>query len=416
MRKVVLGNHAVAWGVCLARAEVICAYPITPQTQVVEELANMCADGRLSARFSEVESEHSAMAVCIGASAVGARTFTATSSQGLALMHELLHWAALGRHPIVMANVNRALAPGWNIWTDQNDSLSQRDTGWIQLYCETNQEVLDTTVQAFKLAEAVDLPVMLVLDAFYLSHTSEPVEVPEPAAVDAFLPPRGARLVLDVDDPRAFGGLVGPGSYMELRRQQQAAMEAAQAAFYRVEQEWETITGRRYGAVEPYRADAAELLLVTSGTVTSTARVVVDAWRERGVAVGLLKVKMFRPFPTQTLRALLSGAPRVAVLDRNISPGRSGIFAEEIRAALYDLAPAPRPQLYGYILGLGGRDVTPAVLDGIIAQTLAAPYPERDDIWVDQQYPVSSGVGQPAAEGATERAAAEEVKAQEAYR
>ena len=165
MKKVIIGNHAVSYGVKLARTQVIAAYPITPQTQVVEELSEMCASGDLKARFIKVESEHSAMAACIGASATGARTFTATSAQGLALMHELLHWAGGGRLPIVMADVNRAMAPGWTVWTDQNDSLSQRDTGWIQLYCETNQEVLDTTIIAFKLAEAVDLPVMVVLDA-----------------------------------------------------------------------------------------------------------------------------------------------------------------------------------------------------------------------------------------------------------
>jgi pyruvate/2-oxoacid:ferredoxin oxidoreductase alpha subunit len=178
VRKVMVGNHAVSLGVQLARCEVISAYPITPQTQIVEMLSELCAGGELNARFIKVESEHSAMAACIGASAVGARAFTATSSHGLVLMHEMLHWAAGGRHPIVMANVNRALGPGWNIWADQNDSLSQRDTGWIQLYCETNQEVLDTTIQAFRIAETVQLPVMVNLDAFFLSHTSEPVAVP----------------------------------------------------------------------------------------------------------------------------------------------------------------------------------------------------------------------------------------------
>ena len=198
MKKVMVGNHAVSWGVTLARAEVIAAYPITPQTQIVEELAEMCADGRLAAQFIKVESEHSAMAACIGASATGVRAFTATSSQGLLLMHELLHWAGLGRLPVVMADINRAVAPGWNIWTDQNDTLAQRDTGWVQLYCENNQEVLDTTVQAFKLAEAVNLPVMIVLDAFFLSHTSEAVDIPEPADVDAFLGPREAELKLDL--------------------------------------------------------------------------------------------------------------------------------------------------------------------------------------------------------------------------
>lgn len=382
MRKVMMGNHAVSWGVKLARAEVISAYPITPQTQIVEMLSEMCASGELSARFIPVESEHSAMAACIGASAAGARTCTATSSQGLALMHEVLHWAAGGRHPVVMANINRAMAPGWNIWTDQNDSLSQRDTGWIQLYCETNQEVLDTTIQAFKLAERVDLPVMIVLDAFYLSHTSEPVDVPEQDAVDALLPARQARFKLDPADPHAFGALVRPDAYMEMRWLQQEAMHAAHSAFDEIEREWEDRFGRRYGAVEAYRALDAELLLVTSGTITSTARYAVDRRRERGEAVGLVKVKMFRPFPTERLRTLLGGTERVAVLDRNISPGHGGIFAEEIRSALYDVPPDDRPKLFGYIVGLGGRDVTPAVIDDIIEQARGTERPAREDLWV----------------------------------
>jgi len=382
MKKVMIGNHAVSWGVQLARTEVISAYPITPQTQIVEELSEMCADGRLPARFIKVESEHSAMAACIGASAAGVRTFTATSAQGLALMHELLHWAALGRLPVVMADVNRAMAPGWTIWTDQNDSLSQRDTGWIQLYCETNQEVLDTTLQSFRLAEAVDLPVMLVLDAFYLSHTSEPVDIPPQELVDGFLPKREARYRLDVDKPRAFGALTRPDVYMEMRLRQQEAMDEARGVFEKVETEWERLTGRRYGAIESYRAEGAELLLVTSGTITSTSRYVVDELRERGEAVGLVKVKMFRPFPTDALRDALAPAARVAVLDRNISPGHGGIFAEEIRSALYDLAPERRPELYGYIIGLGGRDVTPEVIHDVVSRTRAAERPTREDLWV----------------------------------
>jgi pyruvate/2-oxoacid:ferredoxin oxidoreductase alpha subunit len=382
MKKVMVGNHAVSWGARLSRVEVVSAYPITPQTQVVEELSEMCADGRLAARFIKVESEHSAMAACVGASAAGARTFTATSSHGLALMHEMLHWATGGRHPIVMANINRALGPGWNIWADQNDSLSQRDTGWIQLYCETNQEVLDTTVQAFKLAETVDLPVMIVLDAFYLSHTAEPVDIPDQAVVDAFLPKREAHRKLDVDDPHAFNGLVRPDSYMEMRWQQQEAMEEARAVFDQVEDEWAHLTGRRFGAVEAYRVTDADLLLVTSGTVTSTARFVVDRHRDRGEKVGLVKVKMFRPFPTESIRDLLRGVDRVAVLDRNISPGHSGIFAEEIRAGLYDVAPDERPTVFGYIIGLGGRDVTPAVIEEAIDRTRRSTSPEREDLWI----------------------------------
>ncbi len=382
MKKVMIGNHAVSWGAKLARVEVISAYPITPQTQVVEELSEMCAEGKLAARFIKVESEHSAMAACIGAAAVGVRTFTATSSQGLALMHELLHWAALGRHPVVMANINRAMAPGWNIWTDQNDSLSQRDTGWIQLYCETAQEVLDTTVQAFKLAEVVNLPVMILLDAFYLSHTAEPVDIPDQDEVDRFLPKREAKAKLDVRDPHAFGALVRPEDYMEMRKDQQDAMTQAVALLDEVENEWERRFDRRYGAVESYRAKDAQLLLVTSGTITSTARYVIDQRRAQGEEIGVVKVKMFRPFPTAAIRRALRGARQVAVLDRNISPGHGGIFAEEIRATLYDVPLDDRPTVFGYVLGLGGRDVTPAVIDDIVDQTRSSKNPDREDLWV----------------------------------
>lgn len=382
MKKVMVGNHAVSLGVKLARAEVISAYPITPQTQIVEMLSEICGSGELDARFIKVESEHSAMAACMGASATGVRTFTATSSQGLALMHELLHWAAGARHPIVMANVNRAMGPGWNIWTDQNDSLSQRDTGWIQLYCENNQEVLDTTIQAFKLAERVNLPVMIILDAFFLSHTSEPVDVPEQALVDEFLPKREADVKLDTSDPRAFNALVRPDDYMEMRWDQQEAMRRALNLFPEIDADWRVLTGRRWGALEAYRAEDAELILVTSGTITSTAREVVDRRRDDGEKVGLVKVKMFRPFPTDALRKMLRVAAKVAVLDRNISPGHGGIFAEEIRSALYDVPLDDRPTVYGYVLGLGGRDVTPETVDEIIERTRALDAPTREDLWV----------------------------------
>jgi len=383
MKKVIIGNHAVSQGVRLARAEVISAYPITPQTQIVEQLSEMCAGGELPARFIKVESEHSAMAACVGASAAGARAFTATSSQGLALMHEMLHWASAARHPIVMAEVNRALGPGWNIWTDQTDSLAQRDTGWIQLYCETNQEVLDTTIMAFRLAERLELPVMLVLDAFYLSHTSEPVDIPDQAAVDAFLPRREARFKLDIDNPHAFGALVRPDDYMEMRWHLHAALREALEAYADIEKEWEAATGRHYGMLEAYRTEDAETVLVTSGTITSTARFVVDQWRARGEKVGLLKIKMFRPFPTDALRAALRGVPRVAVIDRNMSPGgHGGIFAEELRSSLYDLSPAERPELFGYVAGLGGRNVTPETIEQIIEHAQSGGQVTRPDFWV----------------------------------
>jgi pyruvate/2-oxoacid:ferredoxin oxidoreductase alpha subunit len=385
VKKVIVGNHAVSWAVKLARAEVVAAYPITPQTQIVEALAEMCADGRLDAQFIKVESEHSAMAACIGAAAAGVRAFTATSSQGLLLMHELLHWAALGRLPIVLADVNRAVAPGWNIWTDQNDTLAQRDTGWIQLYCENNQEVLDTTVQAFKLAERVNLPVMVVLDAFFLSHTSEPVDIPAVGDIDAFLPRRAARYTLDVNEPRAFGALTRPDAYMEMRMRQQEAMAEAQDAFAEIDGEWGRRFGRSSGAVECDRVEDAEIVMVTSGTVTSTARHVVNERRARGEKIGLVKIKMFRPFPGAELRRVLAGVPRVAVLDRNVSPGHGGIFAEELRAALYDLPAQRRPRVAGLIVGLGGRDVTPEVIDQCLDRAVGSDVesvPAREDLWV----------------------------------
>jgi pyruvate/2-oxoacid:ferredoxin oxidoreductase alpha subunit len=288
-----------------------------------------------------------------------------------------------------MADVNRALAPGWNVWTDQNDSLSQRDTGWIQLYCESNQEVLDTTIQAFKLAETVDLPVMIVLDAFYLSHTYEPVDIPSAEEVDAFLPKRVARYKLDTNEPHSFGALAPPSVYMEMRLRQQEAMAHALKAAAAVDEEWGKRFGRRYGLLERYRADDAELVLVTSGTITSTTRYVVDQLRAKGEKVGLVKARMFRPFPTEAWRAALAGIPHVAVLDRNISPGHSGIFAEEIRAALYDLPNEKRPAIHGYIVGLGGRDVRPETIIDCIDRTRAATAasgkgaaPQPEDVWV----------------------------------
>ena len=274
------------------------------------------------------------------------------------------------------------MVPAGTFWTDQTDSLSQRDTGWIQLYCETNQEVLDTTIQAFRLAETLDVPVMLVLDAFFLSHTSEPVDIPDPAVVDAFLPKREARVKLDPSDPHAFNALVRPDAYMEMRYALHEALGCAFATYAELETEWQRLTGRRWGALEPYRTEDADVVLVTSGTITSTARHVVDQRRANGEKVGLVKIKMFRPFPTEALRTLLAGVPRVAVLDRNLSPGRGGIFAEELRAGLFDVPPDDRPVVFGYVLGLGGRDVTPETIDEVIERTRAAERPEREDIWV----------------------------------
>ncbi len=380
MKKIMVGNHAVSWGVMLARAEVISAYPITPQTTIVEELSTLCADGRLNARFIPVESEHSAMACCVGASAAGVRTFTATSGQGLALMHEMLHWASGARLPIVMATVNRALGSPWNIWGEQTDSLAQRDTGWLQFYCESNQEVLDTTIQAFKIAEEVHLPVMLNLDAFFLSHTAEPVEIPEQGVVDHFLPRYQPPYRLDPKAPHSFGCLTPPEYFMEFRYKIQQSMIQSREVSRRVDEDFGRSFGRKYGLIEAYRCEDADMILVTSGAIASTTRVVVDAWREKGKKVGMVKVRLFRPFPQEELYAVLRGAEKVAVVDRNVSFGVGGVFAHELSAAF--CAQETRPAIFSYIAGLGGRDVTPQVLNDVVDQTYHHSRPERHSVWV----------------------------------
>jgi pyruvate ferredoxin oxidoreductase alpha subunit len=380
MKKVIMGNHAVSYAVMLARTEVIAAYPITPQTQIVEELSNMCAEGKLRARFIKVESEHSAMACCIGASATGSRAFTATSSQGLALMHELLHWAAGARLPVVLAEVNRAFAPGWNIWADQSDSLAQRDTGWLQFYCTSNQEILDSILIAFRVAEMVSLPAMVIYDAFYLSHTYEAADIPEQELVDRFLPRYEPTIKLDVERPMAFGSLTTPEYYMEMRHKIEEATERVNEVLPGVYAEFDNIFERRYDAVEGYRCDNADLILVTSGTVSSTAHMVVDKLRDRGMRVGLLNIRMFRPFPATQVREALRGCRKVAVLDRNISFGQGGIFGQELKAVLCN--ERDRPQVFGFIAGLGGRDITPASIEEVITTADRLDAPARDIEWI----------------------------------
>ena len=380
MKKIMVGNHAVSWGVMLARAEVIPAYPITPQTSIVEELSVLCADERLRAKFIPVESEHSAMACCVGASAAGVRTFTATSSQGLALMHEMLHWAAGARLPIVMANVNRALGSPFNIWGEQSDSLAQRDTGWLQLYCENNQEVLDTVIQSFKIAEEVLLPVMLVLDAFTLSHTAEAVDIPEQSLVDGFLPRYQPKLRLDPKDPRSFGCLAPPEYLMEFRYKMQQSMLEAKEVCRRVDEEFSRTFSRKYGLIEAYRCEGADLILVTSGSVAGTARVAVDALREKGRKVGLVKVRLFRPFPKDELLEVVRDTEKVAVLDRSLSLGIGGFFAHEIRAAFCN--EKKHPPIFSYITGLGGRDVTMQMLNDVFYQTYERSKPPEQSAWI----------------------------------
>jgi pyruvate/2-oxoacid:ferredoxin oxidoreductase alpha subunit len=380
MRKVIMGNHALSYGAMLSRAQVIAAYPITPQTQVVELLSEMCADGTLNAKFIKVESEHSAMAACLGASLAGARTFTATSAQGLALMHEMLHWAAGGRMPVVMGNINRALAPGWSIWTDQNDSLSERDTGWIQFYCSSNQEVLDTVIQAYKVSEKLMIPSMIILDAFTLSHTYEVVEIPEQEKVDAYLPPFNPPFRLTPEDPHAFGGLTSPDHYMELRYKLQKDMEKVPDLVEETGREYEKMFGRYLGQVEEYLCTDAELVFVTSGTAGYTARVAVDELREKGFKVGNLRIKLFRPFPFKKVREILTRVPKVAVLDRNLSYGHHGIFYQEVKSALY--GQSPQPAIFGFVAGLGGRDITRDSFKEIADYALKHDRAEEEIVWI----------------------------------
>lgn len=380
MKKVLEGNHAISWGAQASDVKVIAAYPITPQTQIVELLSEMCASGAMDARFIKVESEHSAMAAAIGASAAGSRAFTATSSHGLLLMHEMLHWAVGARLPVVLANVNRAVGPPWNIWTDQNDSLSQRDTGMLQIYCESNQEVFDTTLQAYKVAETVMLPAMLVLDAFFLSHTCEIVDVFGAEEGRAYLPPYEPEEFLNPDQPKAFGNLTAPDNYYELRHMIHNANVAALDVLKNADDEFGRMFGRQYGLVEEYKTEGADIILVTSGTITSTARAVIDERRDNGEKIGLLKMRLFRPFPVEEVYRVLSKARKVVVVDRNIGFSIGGIWAQEIKAALWNKRlDVP---IFGFITGIGGRDVTPDVLNEIINRADGLEFPEKETYWI----------------------------------
>ncbi|MBI4561256.1 MAG: pyruvate ferredoxin oxidoreductase [Candidatus Rokubacteria bacterium] len=381
-RMLLTGDHAVAYAALRARPQLIPVYPITPQTPVLEKLLELQDRGELKADIMTVESEHSAMAACIAASLAGVRVFTATASQGLALMHEMLHYAAGGRAPVVMVNVNRTLASPWGFWADQTDSLAQRDTGWLQLYCESAQEALDSVLQAFRVAEAVLLPAMVVIEAIYISHTLEPVEVPEPELVDHFLPPFEAPIRLDPAAPRAFGGTTTPAQWRQSRLAMQAAMDLALEAVGDAGRMYGQLTGRSYSRVESYRTEGAELLVVTAGSIAGTAREAVDELREEGIPVGLVKLRLFRPFPSTDVVQLLGGAAKVAVIDRNCSIGAGGIFCQETRAALHAWG-VTGPQLFSFIAGLGGVNVSPERVIQICRHALEAksappePIPEE---------------------------------------
>ena len=378
-RVLLTGNHAVAWGARLARPKVAPVYPITPQTPVLELLTDFQAAGEFDAEIITVESEHSVMSACIPASLAGVRVFTATASQGLLLMHELLHYAAGARAPIVMANVNRTVASPWAFWPDQTDSLAQRDTGWVQYYVETAQEALDTVLQAYRVAEQALLPVLVNLDAFYVSHALEPVAVPAQALVDAYLPPFDPPHRLDPARPEGWGHVVSQDMYYRHRQAVEESMQRVPTLAADADREWAEATGRSWGVLERYRCDGAASVIVALGSMCGTARDAVDALHDAGHAVGLLKLRLFRPLPAAALRAALHGVGDVIVLDRNHSPGCGGVLHQELRAALYGMPDAPR--IHGLLAGVGGGNVSPQKI-AEFARNAEASEPGPESVWV----------------------------------
>lgn len=362
---------AVAEAVRLANADVISAYPITPQTHIVEHLSELVANGDLDAEFICVESEHSAMSACMGSSAAGARSFTATASQGLALMHEILFIVSAMRLPVVMAVANRALSAPLSIWNDHSDVMASRDCGWIQYFVENGQEAFDHILIAFRVAEdpQVLLPAIVNLDGFILTHMIEPHELLTQEEVDRFLPPYLPRHRLDPDRPITMGDFAMPDIYTEVKKAQEEALRAARPMIDRGWQEFADLTGRQYAAVEAYRAEDAEALLLTMGSMGETAEVAVDRMRGAGMPVGLLKLRLWRPFPGDDLLRLIGPAKKIVVLDRAISFGAAANpVAAEVSSLLYDLE--PRPRIFNAVVGLGGRDVRVEELEALLEQAL----------------------------------------------
>jgi len=363
------GSRAVAETVALCRPEVICAYPISPQTHIVEKLSALVKTGELApCEFVNVESEFAAMSVAIGASATGARAYTATASQGLLYMVEALYNASGLGLPIVMTVANRAIGAPINIWNDHSDSMSQRDCGWIQLYAETNQEAVDLHIQAFRLAEQLSTPVMVCMDGFILTHAVERIDVPSQAAVDAVLPPFQPRQLLDPGEPVSIGAMVGPEAFMEVKYLAHAKQMQALELIPAIAADFAQVFGRESGGlIHPYRSADAETIVVALGSVLGTIQDTVDDLREEGVRIGAVGITSFRPFPLEALRAAVAGAKRVVVLEKALAVGIGGIVSANVRMALAGI------QLHGYtvIAGLGGRPITKASLRGLFADAVA---------------------------------------------
>ncbi len=381
MQMLLSGNQAAAWAVKLARVQVVSAYPITPQTSLIETLAQMWAEGTFAGDFVVVESEYSAMSYLIGAASAGARSFTASASHGLAYMHELLHWAAGARLPLVMVNVNRAIGAPWCLEPDQGDSLSQRDTGWIQFYCSSVQEILDTVLVAFYVAETTRIPCMVIYDGFALSHIYEILDLPDQERVDEFLPPPPGEPALPAPEPVNLQPLVTSQVMTTLARSRHRAMKTVPRLLGELETSFQKVFVRSFTFLESFGLDQAETVLIAAGAPAQTVQSALpDLNRKRG-KVGLIRLKLFRPFPGAELYQLLenTAVEQIIVLDRNLSAGAGGIFAQEIRSALQQHG------FQGKVLEFnlaGGLDLTPAMLErGLAYFEQVSPGEQKEPLW-----------------------------------
>ena len=350
---------AAAEAVGMCNVDVAAVYPITPQSHIAEHLSELVADGKTDTEYVTVESEHTSMSVCIGASATGARAYTATCAQGLMLMHELLPIASAMRCPIVMSVANRPVNAPLNILSDHSDIMPQRDSGWIVIFSENGQEVVDLTLQAYRIAEDKDvmLPVIICIDGFILTHMVEPMEFPDQEDIDKFLPPYKPYATLHPDKPLTMGAFAMPDFFPQMMKAKDMALLNSKKTIVKVWDEWERKFGRRYRPVETYRTDGAEVILVTMGSMSETAELGVDELRDKGVSVGLVKIRLWRPFPSDELKAAVKGARILAVMDRAVSPGTGGgpVFTD-VKGAFY--GEKSRPLIVNYVMGLGGVDVT----------------------------------------------------------
>jgi len=381
MKKVIEGSMAVAEAVKVCRPHVISAYPITPQTHIVENLSQFVADGDLKSQFVNVESEFGAASVILGASATGARAYSTTTSQGLLLMTEVLFNIAGLRFPVVITCANRAISAPINIWNDQQDAMTIRDSGWIMLFAEDNQEAADMHLQAFKIGEhpEIMLPVMVNMDGFILTHAFEPIEYIDQKMADEFLPPFKPELYLTPKNPLTFGVLAEPDWYMETRYRLQKAIEASTDMIEEVADQFKRTFGRYQGGlVEKYRLDGAETVIVSMGSVVGTIKEVVDALRDKGKKVGVLKIRTFRPFPKEAIYDALKNVKNVIVMEKAISLGATGILYDEIKAALY--GKPSQPKISGFIAGLGGRDIPKESIVKVIEKGEAGI---SDNVFVD---------------------------------